>query len=93
MLPSSATFSQYNKYILLDEIMEIVGNQICVPGVTIRSAQFLALSLVVALAGCFPVAVDDFSVLGYDVLSDILRKSYSDVNSHPGAQQRFHRRW
>ncbi|WP_157778637.1 hypothetical protein [Massilia violaceinigra] len=64
--------------------MEIVRNHICVPGVTIRCAKFLALSLVAALAGCLPVAADDFSVLGNDVLSDLLRKSYSNVNLTPG---------
>ncbi|MDQ1920709.1 hypothetical protein [Massilia pseudoviolaceinigra] len=64
--------------------MEIVRHQICAPGVTNRSATFAALALVAALAGCMPLAADDFSVLDNDVLSDLLRKSYSDINLTPG---------
>lgn len=40
--------------------------------------------LMSTLAGCMPVAIDDFTVLGKDVLSDLLRHSYSAVNLTPG---------
>lgn len=49
-----------------------------------KFVRFLMLPLLFILAGCLPTAVDDFSVLDKDVLSDLLRKSYSPVNLTPG---------
>ncbi|MDM5176769.1 hypothetical protein PO883_06110 [Massilia sp. DJPM01] len=44
----------------------------------------LAISLTSTLNGCLPLAADDFTVMGKDVLSDLLRNSYSTVNLTPG---------
>jgi hypothetical protein len=40
--------------------------------------------LIQILVGCMPVARDDFSVLENDVLSNLVRNSYSEVNLTPG---------
>ncbi|MFB9244124.1 hypothetical protein IV454_00050 [Massilia antarctica] len=45
----------------------------------------IIVSMTSMLAGCYlPKAIDDFSVMGNDTLSDLVRNSYGDGNLTPG---------